>query len=204
MDLNKEDIACLDREYRRNLINSLLGYKHALLIGTTNEAGQHNLAIFTQVIHVGAAPPLIGVLFRPHTVARHTLENIRATGQFTINQVPEAIFRQAHQTSANYALGVSEFEATGITPQVISPYQAPFVTDAGVKILCSLAEEIKLERNGTILVVGSVDWISVTDMAVGKDGFINHQALHSIAAAGLDAYYTGEVLSRLSYARVEE
>lgn len=203
MQFDRDQIGQLERSYRRNLMNSLLGYKHALLIGSVSEEGRQNLAIFTQVIHVGAAPPLLGVLFRPHTVARHTLENIRATNCFTINQISDDIVTEAHQTSANYPPHVSEFDATGIAAEIIAPFAAPFVSAAGVKVACSLSEELLLEQNGTILVIGAVEWVYVADYAVGQDGFINHQALQSVAAAGLDAYYKGEVVTRLQPARID-
>ena len=71
---DSEQLAQLDASYRRNLINCLPGYKPLQLIATQNAAGTTNLALFSQIIHLGAAPPLIGVLFRPHTVKRDTLE----------------------------------------------------------------------------------------------------------------------------------
>ena len=39
------------------LINSLSGFKSLNLIGTINNQGQTNLAIFNSVVHIGANPP---------------------------------------------------------------------------------------------------------------------------------------------------
>lgn len=102
----------LDPFFRRDLINPFYGYKSLNLIGTMDKEVKTNLSPFSQVFHIGATPPLVGILFRPNTVQRHTLENIIQTGYFTLNHVTEEFFRQAHQTAARYE--ESEFEATGI------------------------------------------------------------------------------------------
>ena len=122
---NSEQLAQLDASFRRNLINCLPGYKPLQLIGSQNAAGVSNLALFSQIIHLGAAPPLIGVLFRPHTVKRDTLENILETRSFTLNQVLPEWHVQAHWTAANWE--GSEFEATGLKEERKEGFPAPFV-----------------------------------------------------------------------------
>ena len=86
-----ESIAGLDERFRRNLINSLHGVRPALLVGTTSATGTDNLAVFSQVLHIGANPPLTGILFRPDSVERHTLTNIRNNGAFTLNTATTAM-----------------------------------------------------------------------------------------------------------------
>ena len=97
-----EQILKLEKRFRTNLINSLSGFKAANLVATINTAGLTNMAIFSSAVHIGANPPLLGLVSRPHSVPRHTLENIMATEQFTINHVNSMIYKQAHQTSARY------------------------------------------------------------------------------------------------------
>ena len=65
-------------------INSLSGYKSANLVGTADHQGRHNLAIVSSVVHLGAQPPLVGMIMRPDVVERHTLANIRETGWYTL------------------------------------------------------------------------------------------------------------------------
>lgn len=84
------DIGSLEKNYRRNLINSLPGLKPVNLIGTINENNQTNLAIFASVHHIGANPPLMDFTMRPINVERHTWQNIEQTRFFTINSVSEA------------------------------------------------------------------------------------------------------------------
>ena len=91
-----------DRFYRANFINSLQGFKPVSLLGTVNENGQPNLAIFSNIVHLGADPALIGFINRPVEAAPHTLHNIEVTGQYTINHIQPSFVAAAHQTSAKY------------------------------------------------------------------------------------------------------
>ena len=77
LEINAATIAEMDKIYRLNLINSITGYKSAQLIGTQNNAGATNLAVFSSVIHLGSNPPLIGFILRPTTVPRHTFANLK-------------------------------------------------------------------------------------------------------------------------------
>ena len=61
----RNEINDLERFYRANLINSITGYKQANLIGTYSPGGIANLALFTSAVHIGANPPLIGLVQRP-------------------------------------------------------------------------------------------------------------------------------------------
>ena len=91
-----------DRFYRANFLNSLSGFKSASLIGTISESGIPNLAIFSNIVHLGADPALIGFVNRPLAAAPDTIANIQATGVYTINHIQEAFYQKAHQTSAKY------------------------------------------------------------------------------------------------------
>lgn len=201
MRFTKEEILSLEKGYRTNLINSVTGFKSANLVGTVTPEGDTNLAIFSSVIHVGANPPLLGMLFRPVTVARHTYENIKATGVFTLNHVNSEIFKAAHQTSARYADGVSEFEAAGLTPWYSGNIAAPYVAGAEVKIGLKFVEEAEIKANGTLFMVGEIIELLLPDGVVAPDGYIDIEKAGTVAISGLDSYHTTDRLIRLSYAK---
>ena len=100
----------MEQRFRAQFVNSLSGFKSACLVGTQNSNGQTNLSIISSIFHVGANPPLLGMIIRPHSVRRDTLENIQQTGVYTFNQVNSRIIAQAHQTSARYDESESEFD----------------------------------------------------------------------------------------------
>jgi flavin reductase (DIM6/NTAB) family NADH-FMN oxidoreductase RutF len=196
------DILELNDRFRRNLINSVHGFKSVALVGTSDPDGNHNLAIFSQIFHIGANPPLVGILVRPDSVDRHTLQNIRATQWFSINHIQEQFFKEAHQTSARYPQSTSEFDATGLTPEYYSDFPAPMVKESNVKMLLKRVDETEL-INGTILVTARIFYLEVPDEIIQEDGFLELHRAGTITSTGLDAYYTVDPLCRLSYAKVD-
>ena len=186
-----------DSFYRRNLINCLSGYKSLNLIGTKNAEGVTNLAPFSQVFHIGAAPPLVGILFRPHTVKRDTLENILQTGFFTLNHVIPTFYKEAHWTAANWE--GSEFEGTGLIEEFKHGFYAPFVKSSPVQLGCSLVETQTLQVNQTVLLIANVDHIFVEEKGLRSDGSLDLNTLDTVTVSGLDEYHVGEKLGRLAY-----
>lgn len=186
-----------DSFYRRNLINCLSGYKSLNLIGTKNAEGVTNLALFSQVFHIGAAPPLVGILFRPHTVKRDTLENILQTGFFTLNHVTPEFYKEAHWTAANWE--GSEFEATGLIEEFKHGFYAPFVKSSPVQLGCSLVETQTLQVNQTVLLIANVDHIFVEEKGLRSDGSLELNILETVTVSGLDEYHVGKKLGRLAY-----
>ncbi len=191
------EILNADSYYRRNLINCLSGYKSLNLIGTINLNGATNLAPFSQVFHIGASPPVVGILFRPHTVKRDTLENILETGFFTMNHVTSEFYKEAHWAAANWK--GSEFEGTGLHEEYFPGFKAPFVKGSPLKLACSLVETQTLKVNQTVLVIGKIDHIFVDEKGLRADGSLDLNALDTVSVSGLDEYHTGEKLARLTY-----
>lgn len=183
--------------YRKNLINCLSGYKSLNLIGTKNTAGITNLAVFSQVFHIGASPPLVGILFRPHTVKRDTLENILQTGFFTLNHVTPAFYKEAHLTAANWH--GSEFQGTGMEEEFKAGFFAPFVKGSPVQLGCSLVETQTLQVNQTVLLIGGIDQIYVEEKGLRPDGSLDLNILETVTVSGLDEYHVGQKLGRLPY-----
>lgn len=186
-----------DSFFRRNLINCLSGYKSLNLIGTKNTRGISNLAPFSQVFHIGASPPLVGILFRPHTVKRDTLENILETGFFTLNQVTPEFYKEAHWAAANWEQ--SEFEATGLKEEYKVDFSVPFVLGSPVQLGCSLIETQTLKINQTVLLIGYIDHIFLNEKGLRTDGSLDLNALETVTVSGLDEYHVGEKLARLTY-----
>ena len=185
-----ETIRNMESRKRANLLNKVSGIKGANLIGTSDSAQRTNLAIFQSVIHVGANPPLLGLLFRPLSVERHTYDNIKASGYFTINQVHEEIYRQAHQTSAKYPEGLSEFTATGLTPVWSDQIQAPYVKESRIRIGLAFEEEHLIRANDTLLVIGRMLELYLPEGIVGDDGDLDLARLKTVGIGGLDSYYS--------------
>ena len=201
MQLLTSHISAMEKQHRTNLVNSLPGFKSAVLVGTTDLNGNTNLAIFSSVVHIGAHPPLMGFIMRPTSVPRHTYANIRDTGVFTINHVHEHMIMQAHQTSARYPEGVSEFDACGLTPEYSASVSAPYVLESRVKIGLEFVEEHPITANDTILIIGSVIEVVLPDACLRDDGTVDIEAAGTVAVSALDGYHETRLLRRLSYAK---
>jgi flavin reductase (DIM6/NTAB) family NADH-FMN oxidoreductase RutF len=190
-----------DRFYRGNFINSLSGFKSASLIGTMNKNGDTNLAIFSNIIHLGADPALIAFQNRPKEAAPHTIGNIEATGVYTINHIQINFIEQAHQTSAKYAANISEFDAVGLKAEFKNNIQAPFVAESNIKYALELKEIIPIQHNGTFLVIGAVTDVFINEELIEADGFIAAHKNNSICSLGIDGYYSTNFITRLPYAK---
>lgn len=201
MKITNENILTFEKHYRTNLVNSLTGFKSANLIGTISKEGKTNLAIFSSVIHVGANPPAIGFLMRPVSVERHTYNNIKETGYFTINHINKGNFKQAHQTSARYDKDVSEFDECGLTPEYSGTIKAPYVKESTIKIGLKFVEEQEIKFNGTIFIVGEIFEVILPDDVFGGDGFVDIEKAETVAISGLDSYHETKRIARLSYAK---
>lgn len=197
--LSASDIEGMERFYRANLINSLSGFKSANLVGTISREGETNLAIFSQVIHVGADPPLMGILVRPDSVGRHTLRNLLDTGTFTLNHVHQDFYREAHQTSARY--DTSEFGACGFTPGFTDALPAPYVAEAQVKTGLQFEQRLDIALNGTILIIGRILEVIMPQDCLSEDGYLDIERAGTVAASALDGYHTTQRLARLAYAK---
>lgn len=198
---NQSEIQSWERFYRANFINSLTGFKSVSLLGSVNKNGRSNLGVFSSIVHIGSDPPLIGYINRPRKAAPHTMANIELTGAYTINHIHPSFLEKAHQTSAKYPEGVSEFEEVGLTEQFVGNFPAPFVKESLVRYALTLKEILPIHSNDTYLVVGKIHSIQMEDDLLSPDGFIDLHKAGTVCSNGIDGYYTTKPLVRFSYAK---
>jgi flavin reductase (DIM6/NTAB) family NADH-FMN oxidoreductase RutF len=196
-----EQIKLMDRFTRTHFINTLSGFKSVSLIGTINKLGQTNLAIFSNLVHIGADPALIGFVNRPMEAAPHTLANIQETEFYTVNHIHSGIFEKSHQTSAKYPEHISEFEAVGLKPLFRPGISAPFVEESKVQYVLKLEEVIPIKLNGTFLVVGSLQQVFIPAEIMDEDGYLSIEKANSLCSLGINGYYETKLLEKLPYAK---
>jgi flavin reductase (DIM6/NTAB) family NADH-FMN oxidoreductase RutF len=201
--IEKTTFQSLSKVPKLNLINSCMGYKSANLIGTVSGEGQTNLAVFSSVTHLGSDPALLGFILRPTTVSRHTYSNLKETNNFSVNAISQSFIAQAHQTSANYPIEVSEFEVTGIEPEWKEGISIPFVKESPIQLLCNYVNEYEIKENGTIHVIASIEKIFVKEELLSDDFWIQLDKGNVVAINGLDGYAKTELIERFPYARIK-
>lgn len=199
--ISKETIQSWERFYRGNFVNSLSGFKSASLIATINKDGIPNLAIFSNIVHLGADPALIGYINRPLEAAPHTLANIESTGFYTINHIHPEFVVKAHQTSAKYALGVNEFLSVGLQEEYVNDFPVPFVKESKCSYAMKLIEIIPIKHNNTFFVIGELQQVRIEQNIIADDGFIKLEEIKGITSLGIDGYYNVSAIGRYAYAK---
>ena len=203
IQIAKESISQMEKIERLNLINYCTGYKSANLIATKSKEGIANVAIFSSVTHLGSDPALIGFIIRPTTVPRDTYKNIKETGLFTVNHITSTMIADAHHTSANYALGLSEFDKTNLEEDYKTNIQIPFVKDSPVQLLCKYVNEYHIKENNTIHIIASIEEIFFEKKLQNKDGWLRLDLGNVVSLNGLDGYCLPQLIDRFEYARTD-
>lgn len=199
--IDRPEIEKMDRIARLNLVNSCTGYKSANLIATINNEGQTNVAVFSSVTHLGSDPALISFILRPTTVPRHTYQNMKAYGYFSVNHIAANQIEDAHHTSAAYPEEISEFDQTNLQAVYHNDCPVPFVKGSPVKLLCKYVNEYLIEENGCILVIASIEAIFYEEELLSSDNWLQLDKGEVVAINGLDGYALPKLVERLPYAR---
>ncbi len=133
-------------------------------ISTVDAAGVRNLAPYSFFNAVCGNPPVICFCpaIREKTEQlreiKDTLANVRATGEFVVNIVSDALAERMNQTAAQLPPEADEFEAAGLTAVPGQHVRAPRVGEAPVQMECRLRQivEISTLPGGSSLVLGEV------------------------------------------------
>lgn len=197
--IDEKILAESEKRFCTKLINSLAGIRSVALIGTKSNSGEENLAIFNSLVHLGANPALFGLITRPDSVERHTLENILETKSYTLNFIDKKWRKKAHQTSARYPKQISEFDAVNLTPEYFGNCFSPFVLEAEIKVEMKFEQILDIEINGTKMIIGSIQKIILPKNRVEEDGLVNFGNI--LLSGGLNAYYDSNFLEQLPYAK---
>ena len=204
MHYDKKSIDQLDRVTRLKLINSVTGVKSGNLVGTVSESGHTNLAVFSSIVHLGSNPSLLGFISRPQTEeVGHTFRNIRQTGFYTINHIHPEFVKKAHYTSAKFPSDVSEFDACELSELYVDNFKAPFVKESVFKMGLLFKEAIDIKLNGTVLVIGEIENLIISDKAF-VNGDIDLEKSEGVGISGLNTYYSLKKIDSYPYARLNE
>lgn len=200
MIFNKIEILNLDRFYRANLINSIVGIKQASLIGTVSDKSISNLALFSSVVHLGSNPQLVAMFSRPNTdTPKQTLKNIIDSNAYTINHVNSKILHRSHATSKKFSPSESEFTQCNLEECYIEDFQAPFVKECNIGVGVSYKRHFTIDENGVVMIIGEIDKIIVDEQFISETGEVLLSSLDSIGVAGNNSYYSLKTLSSLEY-----
>ena len=190
---------------RLNLINAVTGYKSANLIGTISSEDVLNVAVISSVTHLGSNPPMLGFMLRPMPHApKDTYRNIKDNHYFTVNSITKPMIAAAHHTSANYLPEISEFDRTNLEPEFLDNLNVPFVKGSPVRLLCKYLNEYKIEENGCIHLIASIEKIFIEDELLQDDFSVRLDLGEIVAINGVDGYALPQLINRFEYAHPDQ
>ncbi len=169
-------------------------------ISTVDAEGVPNLAPYSYFNAVCADPPHL--LFCPGVrdsdelpAQKDTLLNIRATGQFVVNIVTEALAAAMNDTAAQLPPGTSEFEHAGLLTAPSQVVRPPRVAESPVHFECEVVHiyEVGDTPGAGSVVIGRVLHAHVEDGLVDEDYRVDIERLRPIGR-----------LAGSSYSRVNE
>lgn len=162
-------------------------------ISTIDPSGRPNLAPFSFFNAVCGNPP--HVLFCPMIRGtdlnqKDSLANVRATGEFVVNIVTEELAEAMNVTSAEFPLGVDEFEVAGLEKMPSVRVRPPRVAASPIHYECLVAQIVDLssQPGGGSVVIGRVVHLHVAERLLIQGDKIDLDALKPIGRLAGSAY----------------
>jgi len=160
---------------------------------TVDEQGRVNLSPYSFFNCFGANPPVM--IFSParrvrDNTTKHTLENIRKTGECVINIVNYNIVQQMSLSSTEYSEGVDEFVKAGLTKldsEIVTP---PRVAESPAHFECKVQQIIETGTEGGAgnLIICHVVKAHFSREVMDAEGKIDSYKLDAVARMGGNFY----------------
>jgi flavin reductase (DIM6/NTAB) family NADH-FMN oxidoreductase RutF len=160
------ELAQLPAHDRYKLLIGLVIPRPIAWVSTWSADGVANCAPFSFFNVISEEPPLCILSFnwRSDREIKHTLKNIRRTGEFVVNLADEGTANAMHLSSLEMPEAESEFARTELTPVPARLVKHPRIGEAAASLECRVERRIEFgpEREmvvGEILLVHARDGI---------------------------------------------
>ncbi len=130
-------------------------------IGSISPTGVNNLAPYSFFNAVSGDPPT--VVFSPGAgsgTRRDTADNVKVSGEFTVNIVTDEVAEAMNATSAGLPAESDEFAHAGLTAVPGVRVDAPRVAEAKAQMECRVTHELHVGREG------GGNWLFVGEIVV--------------------------------------
>jgi len=150
-------LAQLPAHERYKLLIGLVIPRPIAWVSTWSENGVANCAPFSFFNVISEEPPLCILSFnrRSDGAMKHTLKNIRRTGEFVVNLADEGTANALHASGAEIPESESEFARSGLTAVPARTVKHPRIAEAAASLECRVERRIEFgpERE---MVVGEI------------------------------------------------
>ena len=170
-------------------------------ISSLDAEGRPNLAPYSFFNAVSDAPPM--VMFsstggKPDQAeGKDSLANIRATGEFAVNIVSNALRDAMNASSAAAEAGVDEFALADLKTAPCNEIAPPRVAAAPAVLECRLWQVIDMPGPTNFMVLGEVVGVHIDD-AVLRDGKVDVTLYQPLARLGYRDYAAVEQVFSLN------
>ena len=195
------DPAAMSTRAFYRVVNSVVVPRPIAWVCSRSADGLPNLAPHSFFTVACVDPPVVQFT----SVGRKdSLNNVEATGDFTISLTPEHLFEQVNATATDFPPHVSEADYCGVRLEPADVVGSMRVADSPVAIECRLHSTLRL--GDSTVVFGRVVWISAWEAAV-RDGRPRIEHLRPLARLGGNEWSTiGEIreIARIPYEQLAE
>jgi len=161
MELNFESEELAGRAYP--ILASLVTPRPIALITTISADGKVNAAPFSFFNLLGANPPIVAFApsDRENGVPKDTALNVRATHEFVVNLVDEAIAEKMNLCAAALPYGENELSHAALTAAPSTIVKPPRIAEAPASLEC--VEWGMLQIGGNRVVIGLIKRVHLRD-----------------------------------------
>lgn len=165
-------------------------------VSTRGADGSTNLAPFSFFQGVCAAPPTIMIAIQSKKRSgetKDTLRNVRETGEFVVNIVPEDLGKPMVASSAEHAYGESEIDLCALTTFASERVSAPCVAESPVNFECRVMQEVAI--GACVAVFGEIVLVHAREDVLDARGVVDPEKIKPWARLGGSLYmpYGGSV-----------
>lgn len=148
LDLEKE---FADRTYP--LLVSLVTPRPIALVTTISPDGRINAAPFSFFNVLGATPPIVAFApsDRDDGTPKDTALNVRATHEFVVNLVDEAIAEAMNKCAASLPYGENELVHAGLTAAASTSVKPPRIAEAPASLECTEWGTLNIGENRVVI-----------------------------------------------------
>lgn len=176
------------------------------LVTTRDEKGVPNAAPFSFFNCFSHDPPImaLGMELRTDGSPKDTVRIIRATREFVVNLVSEAIAERMNICAVDFPEGIDELAAADLTALPSSVVKPPRIAESPVNMECKLIEELRFGAGGKrSIILGEVLRFHIRDEVLTPRGHIDLNAMKPVgrlAGSGYVRLSDRFDMKRISYA----
>ena len=178
------DLATLNRAERYKLLTGAVIPRPIAFVTSLGPNGIVNAAPFSQFIILAVDPGLLGISVGPRPGGpKDTLVNIKRTGEFVINMVPEGWEETVQVASEDHPADLSEVDLLGLRTLPSSLIKPPRLAESKIQFECRLEQIVPFGEAPNSLIVGRIAIVHIR-CGLASDYKIDPKAYSPVARIG--------------------